>query len=148
MKKTKFLTIAACMALAFGASAVAGDKTDAILKEAMKVDVAKTCDPQKNSVTKLLAVAKKYNPTAVKLGVEFKRLGMTTTQYIQETQKALKAKSKTVTLLDKNGKPTDKKVSVDYAAERACKFAVRALQEYVDAQTTYKLAIPGEGYKY
>lgn len=148
MKKIQSLTIAALTAMTLSSSGFAQENTAAVLKEAMKVDVATACIPGKNSVDQLLKTAKKFNPTAIELGVQFKRLGMTTAQYIDLIEKAIRSKSKTITLLDKNGKPTKNKMDIDSAAERACKFAVRALQQHVEADESYKLAIPGEGYQY
>ena len=148
MKKIQTLTIAALTAMTLSSGAFAKEDTATVLKEAMKVNVATDCLPGKKSVDQLLETAKKFNPTAIELGVQFKRLGMTTAQYIDQIEKAIRTKSKTITLLDKNGKPTKNKMDIDAAAERACKFAVRALQQYVEADTSYKLAIPGEGYQY
>ena len=101
-----------------------------------------------HTVAELLATAAKYNTIAKKEGVEFKRLGMTNTQYIDETNKSIKAGSKTVTLLNKKGKATKVKVTVEYAAQRACKFAVSALTQKEEANQTWRLAVPGDGYQY
>ncbi len=117
-------------------------------KEAMKVDVKKACDVKANGIEKVLATASLYNAGAKELGIEFKRLGMTTTQYINETKKALKSASKEVTLLDKKGKKTKNKVSTEYAAWRACTFAIRALQQKEEAESSWRLAVPGDGFKY
>lgn len=101
-----------------------------------------------NGVTALLETAAKYNEIAKAHKVEFKRLGMTNTQYIDETNKAIAAKEKMVTLLDKKGKPTKNQVTVEYAAQRACKFAVSALTQAVDGKKTWRDAVPGDGFKY
>lgn len=101
-----------------------------------------------NGVASLLETAAKYNKIAKEHKVEFKRLGMSNTQYIDETNKAIAAGEKTVTLLDAKGKPTKNKVTVEYAAERACKFAVSALSQEADGKKTWRDAVPGDGFKY
>jgi len=101
-----------------------------------------------NGIDALLATASEYNAIAKKHGVEFKRLGMTNTQYIDETNKAIKAGEKMVVLLNKKGKPTKNKVSVEYAAQRACKFAVSALTQEAEGKETWRAAVPGDGFKY
>ena len=106
------------------------------------------CDVKSNGIEKVLATAVKYNMVAKKHGVEFKRLGMTNTQYIDETNKSLKSGSKTVVLLNKKGKATKNSVSVEYAAQRACKFAVSALTQEKEGKNTWRAAVPGDGFKY
>jgi len=54
-----------------------------LLEDASKLDVKKVCDVKANGLEKVIAVAKKYNPEAVKLGVEFKRLGIKNSEYIR-----------------------------------------------------------------
>ncbi len=119
-----------------------------IVKEASKLDVKKVCDVKTNGLEKVLAVAKKYNPEAIKLGVEFKRLGIRNSVYIKGLEKAIKAKKPEVTLsYKKKGKVKKKTFKTDYATWRACTFAVRSLQQVKEAQKDYHLAIPGDGLK-
>jgi len=106
------------------------------------------CNIEANGIENVLATAAKYNMIAKKHGVEFKRLGMTNTQYIDETNKSLKSGSKTVVLLNKKGKATKNSVSVEYAAHRACKFAVSALTQEEEGKKTWRAAVPGDGFKY
>jgi len=106
------------------------------------------CNIEANGIDNVLATAVKYNMIAKKHGVEFKRLGMTNTQYIDETKKSLKSGSKTVVLLNKKGKATKNSVSVEYAAHRACKFAVSALTQEEEGKKTWRAAVPGDGFKY
>jgi len=106
------------------------------------------CDVNANGIENVLATAAKYNKIAKANGVEFKRLGMTNTQYIDETNKALKSGAKKVVLLNKKGKATKNSVSVEYATQRACKFAVSALTQAQDGKNTWKAAVPGDGFKY
>ena len=120
-----------------------------LLKEAAALDVKKVCDVKANGIDAVLATAAKYNPEAVKLGVEFKRLGVTNSNYIKSTTAAAKAKKKEVVLeYKKKGKIKKQKLATDYAAWRACHFAIRALQQKVEAEDTWRLAVPGDGYKY
>ena len=145
MKKLYSITMATGLALAI--SGCTGGNANITTASAAKVDVKEICS-ESNSISSLLATAKSYNAVAKKNGVEFKRLGMNNSQYITETEKALKAGEKTVTLLNKKGKKTKNKVATEYAAWRACSFAVRALQQSAEAESTWRLAVPGDGYKY
>lgn len=120
-----------------------------LLDEASKLDVKKVCDVKANGIDAVLATAAKYNPEAVKLGIEFKRLGVTNSNYIKTTTAAAKAKKKEVVLeYKKKGKIKKQKMATDFAAWRACSFALRALQQKTEAETTWRLAVPGDGFKY
>jgi len=120
-----------------------------LVEDAAKLDVKKVCDVKANGAAKVVAVAEKFNPEAVKLGVEFKRLGITNRKYIKFTKEAIKAKKKVVAIkYKKKKKEKVKKFPLDYAAWRACTFAVRALQEHKEADKTWRLAVPGDGYKF
>jgi len=84
-----------------------------------------------------------------KLGVEFKRLGITNSKYIKALKEAVKKKEKKVTVHYKSkGKEKSKTFATDYLDWRACTFAVRSLQQVKEAQETYRMAIPGDGYKF
>jgi len=124
--------------------------TAGLLEEAAKLDVKKVCDVKANGLDKVIAVAEKYNPEAIKLGVEFKRLGVKNREYIKYAKEAIKAKKKETVIkyLDKKKKEQTKKFPTDYATWRACTFAVRALQQKVEADKTWRMAVPGDGYKY
>lgn len=120
-----------------------------LLSDAAALDVKKACDVKANGLDTVLATAAKYNAEAVKLGVEFKRLGVTNSNYIKTTTAAAKAKKKeTVLEYKKKGKVKKQKLATDYAAWRACSFAIRALQQKAEAEDTWRLAVPGDGYKY
>ena len=120
-----------------------------LVDEAAKLDVKKVCDVKANGAAKVIAVAEKFNPEAVKLGVEFKRLGITNRKYIKFTKEAIKAKKKEVVIkYKKKKKEKTKKFPLDYAAWRACTFAVRSLQQVKEADKTWRLAVPGDGYKF
>ena len=120
-----------------------------LLSDAAALDVNKSCDVKANGIDTVLATASKYNAEAVKLGVEFKRLGVTNSNYIKTTTEAVKAKKKEVVLeYKKKGKVKKQKMATDYAAWRACSFAIRGLQQKVEAEDTWRLAVPGDGFKY
>ena len=69
-----------------------------LLQDAAAADVKKVCDVQANGLDKVLATAAMYNAEAVKLGIEFKRLGVTNSNYVKTTTEAAKAKKKEVVL--------------------------------------------------
>lgn len=112
-----------------------------------KLDVKKECDVKANGVEKVITTAAKYNEIAVKNGVEFMRFGMKTSQYIDEVNKSLKAGSKNIDIIDAKKKKTGE-MPIEYGAWRACSFAISALIQEQEAKTTWKLAVPGDGYKY
>ena len=148
MKRVKkIVTILALSA--FAGSGLYASNAEALAKEAMKLDVKKVCDVKANGLEKVLAVAQKYNPAAVELGVEFKRLGITNRAYIKGLKEAVKKKEKKVTLkYKKKGKVKTKTFPTDYATWRACTFAVRALQLHEESKKTWRLAVPGDGFKF
>jgi hypothetical protein len=152
MKKIITLAVTSSLALflsgcgATNAPAPSAAETKA--SDAYGLDVSKVCEiSATNSLQDVLGLAKKFNPIGVKNQVEFMRFGMPTSEYITETEKALAAGEKEITLLSK-GKPTKNKVTVEYATERACKFAITALQSQHEASAEWKLAVPGDGYTY
>ncbi len=150
MKKMIKITAVSAVALVFFAGCATSNSPAPMGKsDVMKLNVAKVCNPNTNSLQSLIDLAKKYNKIAVKEGVEFKRLGITNRVYIRDTQKAIDSKSK-VTMLHykKKGKPAVKKMPTKKAAWRACTFATRAVQEHQEAANTYRLSIPGDGFKY
>jgi uncharacterized lipoprotein YehR (DUF1307 family) len=106
------------------------------------------CNIESNGIDNVLATAIKYNKIAKEEGLEFKRLGMTTTQYIDGSISAIKESAKQVVLLNKKGKATKNSVSVEYAVQRACKFAVGALTLKEEGKKTWRAAVPGDGFKY
>lgn len=120
-----------------------------LVADAAALDVKKVCDVKANGLDAVLATASKYNAEAKKLGIEFKRLGITNSKYIKGAMEAAKAKkAETVLHYKKKGKEKTAKFTTDKAAWRACSFAIRALQQKNEATSTWKLAVPGDGYKY
>lgn len=140
MKKTilKFATVTAL--LTFGL-------VNASASDISKLDVKKECNVEVNGIEKVIATATKYNEIAVKNKVEFMRLGMKASQYIEAVNAALKSGAKNIDIIDVKKKKTGE-VTVEFAAWRACSFAISALTQQEEAKTTWKLASPSDGYKY
>ena len=114
------------------------------IENAVKLDVKTACATTK-SPAELLEIAKKFNPTAVKMEIEFMRFKVPNSKAIAATEKALKEGKKEVALLKKKKYTL---TSVKDAAWRTCVFAIRPLQLHALAKTTTPLAIPGHGFKY
>ncbi|AXX89164.1 hypothetical protein CKA55_00420 [Arcobacter suis] len=140
MKKTilKFATISALLASGL---------VNATASEISKLDVKKECNVEANGVEKVLATASKYNEIAIKHNVEFMRLGMKASQYIEAVDAALKSGAKTIEIVDDKKKKTAD-ATIEYGAWRACTFAISALTQEEEAKKTWKLASPSDGYKY
>jgi hypothetical protein len=112
-----------------------------------KLDVKKECNVEANGVEKVIATAAKYNEIAVKNKIEFMRLGMKASQYIEAVQGAIKSGAKNIDIVDDKQKKTSE-ATVEFGAWRACSFAISALTQDEEAKTTWRSAIPGDGYKY
>ncbi len=122
--------------------------TTVFAEDFSKLDIKKKCNIKSNSVANILATAKKYNTIAQKKGLEFRRLGVNNSAYISAIEEALKTGSKTVQLIDVKKKKTKDNFTVEYAVQRSCKFAITALTQELEAEKTWRLAVPGDGYKY
>ncbi len=143
MQRQKLWTVLAALAVSSGMGSAAS------LASAATVDVAKVCDVKNNGLEAVLATAAEYNALAKEMGVEFKRLGVTNSNYIEGTTAAVKARQKEVTLTyRKKGKEKHQTFPTRYAAWRACHFAVRAVQQVNEAEKTWRLAVPGAGFKF
>lgn len=140
MKKTVLKFVTATALLTFGISY-------ANASEVSKLDVKKECNVEANGIEKVLATATKYNEIAVKNKVEFMRLGMKASQYIEAVDAALKSGAKNIDIVDDKKKKTGE-ATVEFAAWRACAFAISALTQEEEGKTTWKLASPSDGYKY
>lgn len=112
-----------------------------------KLDEKKECSVTANGVEKVIATAAKYNAIAVEKKIEFMRLGMKNSQYIEAVEAAVKSGAKNIDIIDKAKKKTGE-MTVEAAADRACRFAIGALAQYSEAKTTWRLAVPGDGYNY
>ena len=140
MKKTilKFVTATALLTSGL---------INATASEISKLDVKKECNVEANGVEKVLATATKYNEIAVKNKVEFMRLGMKASQYIEAVDAALKTGAKNIDIVDDKKKKTGE-ATIEFAAWRACAFAISALTQEEEAKKNWKLASPTDGYKY
>lgn len=143
----KILTTSLVSAL-FAISASAAT-THVTPEMATKIEIKEVCSVEKNGINKVLDNAKKYNSSAIKEKVEFRRLNVNNSDLIISVEEALKSGAKEVNPMHFKGKKRSKtKLAVDYAAWRACSFGLRALQQKEEAKTTWRLAVPGDGFKY
>lgn len=118
------------------------------LLHASSLDVKKECDLKANGIEKVLENAKKYNAEAKEKGLEFRRLEVNNSGLIEAVEEALKTGAKEVNPKTFKGKPSKTNLATDYAAWRACSFAIAALTQAEEAKSTWRLAVPGDGYKY
>ena len=140
MKKTVLKFVTATALLTFGL-------VNASASDISKLDVKKECNVEANGVEKVIATAAKYNEIAIKHKVEFMRLGMKASQYIDAVNNSLKSGSKTIDIVDAKGKKTEE-ATIEFGAWRACSFAISAVVQEEEAKTTWKMASPSDGYKY
>ena len=144
----KLYSVVAATGLALALSGCGSTNTTVSTPSFDTLDEKKLCNLKTNGMDNVLKNAVKYNKIAKEHGVEFKRLGMTNTQYIDGATVAIQTGAKKVVLLNKKGKPIKNSVTVSYAVERACKFAVSALTQEAEGKNTWKAAVPGDGFKY
>lgn len=116
--------------------------------EAAKIDEREVCSIEKLGIEKVLENAKLYNDSAIKEKVEFRRLGVNNSGLIAAVEEGLKAGAKEIEPKDFKGKASKQKFKIDYAAHRACAFGLAALQQKEEGKSTWRLAVPGDGYKY
>lgn len=145
MKRLYTLAITAAATLALTGCLSAGSVTP---QAASKMDVEKECNVKANGIEKVLANAKVFNAAAIKEKVEFRRLGVNNRDLIIAVEEGIKSGAKKVEPKDFKGKPSKQKFDIGYAAERACKFGLSALMQKHEAKSTWRLAVPGDGYKY
>ncbi len=149
MKKLYSITIAAGLALALSGC---GD-TVTTPADIAKLDEKKVCNVEANGIESVIAAAAKYNKIAIEHGVEFRRLNVNNSALIVSVEEAIKSGAKTVNPLHfkskaKKIKKSKTKLSTTYAAVRACKFAISALTQESEGKTTWRDAVPGDGFKY
>ena len=140
MKKTVLKFVTATALLTFGL-------VNASASDISKLDVKKECNVEANGVEKVIATAAKYNEIAIKHKVEFMRLGMKASQYIEAVNEALKTGSKNIDIVDDKKKKVSED-TIEFGAWRECSFAISALTQEEEAKTTWRMVIPGDGYKY
>ncbi|MEA1914824.1 MAG: hypothetical protein U9N30_05860 [Campylobacterota bacterium] len=144
MKKLYSVTLAAGLVL----STVGCVNASPSVATAAKMDTVKVCSVEANGLEKVIATAAQYNAVAIKEGVEFRRLGVNNSTAIAALQEAVKTGAKTIKPKNYKGKDTKNTFTVTYAAQRACKFAIAALQQKAEGQAEWRLAVPGDGFKY
>lgn len=143
MKKlTTILATAAVAAL------VTGCTTQPSIETATKLDTKVVCSVEKSGIKSVIETAEAYNNVAKAKGLEFRRLGVNNTDLINSVKDAIKTGATEVNPVDSKGKPSKTKLPTEYAAERACKFGVAALQQAAEAKTTWRKAVPGDGLQY
>lgn len=118
------------------------------IETATKLDTKKVCSVEENGINKVIKTAMTYNEIAKKEGLEFRRLNVNNSNLIDSVNEAIKTGAKEVNPKTFKGKTSKTKLSTVYAAERSCKFAIAALQQSAEAKDTWRLAVPGDGYKY
>jgi predicted transcriptional regulator len=149
MKKIYSITVAAGLALTMAGCAAGNSAAPAVtMKDAAKADVKKMCDVKANGIENVIATAKAYNALAKKEGVEFRRLGVNNSGLIDAVDAGIKSGAKKVQAKNFKGKLDKNKFDINYAAWRACSFGIRAVQQKVEAESTWRLAVPGDGFKY
>jgi hypothetical protein len=114
----------------------------------LETDGRVICSIEKNGIQNVIQIAKVFNQAAISKGLEFRRLGVNNSGLIASVEEAIKTGETEVNPKDFKGKPSKTKLETNYAAERACKFALSALQQAHEAKSTWRLAIPGDGFKY
>lgn len=105
------------------------------------------CNVQNRGIKEVINTASKLNIIAQKQDLEFMRLGMKNSQYISAVNEALKNDAKTIDIVNKKNKKTGT-ISIEYAAWRSCSFSIASLQQAHDAKTTWRQAVPGDGFSY
>jgi len=141
----KLTTILATTAVA---ALITGCTTQPSIETATKLDTKIVCSVEKNGIKKVIETAEIYNNIAKAQGLEFRRLGVNNTDLIISVQEAIKTGATEVNPVDNKGKASKTKLETNYAAERACKFGISALQQSVEAKSTWRKAVPGDGMKY
>jgi hypothetical protein len=144
----KLLNLSLVTTAVFALTACSGTSSKVTVPEASKLDVKKVCSVENNGIAAVLATAKTYNSIAQKKGLEFRRLGVNNSGLIASVEEAIKTGAKEVNPKDFKGKKSKTKLETNYAAWRSCTFAIRALQQAEEAKSSWRLAVPGDGYKY
>ncbi len=144
----KIYSLAITSIVAFSLAGCMGGSDSLTPAASLKLDQRDVCNVSKHGIETVLANAKVYNASAIKEKVEFRRLGVNNSDLIIAVEESLKSGAKTVTPKDFKGKATKDKFPIEYAAARACTFGLSALQQKEEGKSTWRLAVPGDGYKY
>ena len=142
MKKLTTLIVTASIA-----AVISGCTSQPSVATATKLDLNKVCSVEKSGIKSVITTAAEYNAIAKAEGVEFMRLGMTASQYIDAVDAGIKSGASTIEIVDKKKKVTGT-MDINEAAQRACRFAVVALQQKDEAKILWKQSMPGVGIKY
>ncbi|WP_321471356.1 hypothetical protein [Halarcobacter sp.] len=143
----KILNLSLVTAAMFSLTACVSSSSPSIAS-AVNEDEKVVCSVEKNGIENVIATAKKYNEVAKAKGLEFRRLTVNNSDLIISVEEAIKTGAKEVNPMSFKGKPSKTKLPTDYAAQRACKFAIAALAQSAESKKTWRLAVPGDGYKY
>lgn len=130
------------------AALISGCTSQPSIANATKLDLEKVCSVEANGIKNVIKTAKEYNEIAIANGLEFRRLGVNNSGLIASVEEAIKTGAKEVNPKDFKGKDSKTKLETNFAAHRACKFAIVALEQSVEAKNTWRLSIPGDGFKY
>lgn len=138
------LSIAATTALVF--TACTGNAPTP--QSAAKVDEKALCSVEKNGIEQVIATAKVYNEAAKANKLEFRRLSVNNSDLIIAVEEGIKSGAKEVNPKTFKGKKSKTVLPIEFAATRACKFGISALSQAYEAKSTWRLAVPGDGFKY
>lgn len=145
----KIYSIAAASAVVLSLTGCTGGSSGSLTPaQAYKLDQNNVCNVEKLGIETVIANAKTYNDAAIKENVEYRRLGVNNSDLIIAVEAAIKSGAKMVNPKDFKGKASKTKLKTPYAAWRACTFGLNALQNKHEAKSTWRAAIPGDGYKY
>jgi hypothetical protein len=147
MKKIYSLAVTSAIALSL-AGCTAGSSSSLTPAAATKIDQKDVCSVEKHGIATVLANAKLYNEAAIKEKVEYRKQGVNNSDLIIAVEEAIKTGAKEVNPKAFDGKASKTKIATDYAATRACTFGLNALQQKHTSKSTWRAAVPGDGYKY
>jgi hypothetical protein len=143
MKKLTTLIATASIAAILG-----GCTSQPSIATATKIDLNSVCSVEKSGIESVIKTAATYNSITQANGLEFRRLGVNNSALITSVQEAIKTGAKEVNPKDFKGKVSKTKLETNYAAERACRFAIVPLMQSVEAKSTWRKSVPGDGFKY
>ncbi|PLY11341.1 MAG: hypothetical protein C0626_01870 [Arcobacter sp.] len=141
----KLTTLIATIGLA---AIISGCTSEPSIASATKLDLNTVCSVEKSGIKSVIETAKTYNTVAQAKGLEFRRLGVNNSDLIASVEEAIKTGAKEVNPNDFKGKTSKTKLDTNFAAVRACRFAVVALIQADEAKSSWRDAVPGDGLKY
>lgn len=144
----KIYSLAITSIVAFSLAGCMGGSKNLTPAQSVKLDQRDVCNVKKHGVQVVLDRAKAYNKAAIQEKVEFRRLGVNNSDLIIAAQEGLDSGAKTVKPKNFKGKATKEAFTVEYAAARACTFGLNALQQKHEGKSNWRLAVPGDGFKY